>query len=65
MLYALIHWFHLRKILLKSLVLIFLTATLVSPPSSAPDRVPTDEEIKKYRRSWNPPIPVPFFSRSP
>ena len=54
MLHALIHWFQLRKILLNSLVLIFPTATLVPPPPSAPDRVPTDAEIKKYRRSWNP-----------
>jgi hypothetical protein len=51
---AFIHWFHYRKILLNSLALFFLTATVVPAPSSAPDWVPTDEEIKKYRQSWNP-----------
>jgi hypothetical protein len=51
---ALIHWFHYRKILLNSLVLFFLTATVVPPPASALDSVPTDEGIKKYRQSWNP-----------
>ena len=54
MLHALIHWFHLRKILLNSLVLIFLTATASPLPSSTLDRLPTDEGIKKYRQSWNP-----------
>jgi hypothetical protein len=54
MLYALIHWFHLGKILLKSLVLIFLTATASPLPSSTLDRLPTDKGTKKYHQSWNP-----------
>lgn len=54
MVLALIQRFHYRKIVLNSLVLFLLTATVVPPPSSALDWVPTDEEIKKYRQSWNP-----------
>ena len=47
--------FHYRRAFLNSLVLFLLTATLVPPPSSsALDWVPTDEEIKNYRQSWNP-----------
>jgi len=51
---TLIHQFHYRKVLLSSLVLFLLTAIAVPPLSSALDWVPTDEEIKKYRQSWNP-----------
>src|SRR5467141_735379 len=53
--YAITHRFHYRKSLLNSLVLFILTATVAPLPSSSSDRVPTDVEIKKYRRSWNPP----------
>ena len=53
--YAITHRFHYRKGLLNSLVLFILTATVAPLPSSSSDRVPTDVEIKKYRRSWNPP----------
>jgi len=55
MAYAITHRFHYRKSLLNSLVLYLLTATVAPLPASALGRVPTDEEIKKYRRSWNPP----------
>ena len=51
---TLIHQFHYRQVLLSSLVLFLLTAIAVPPLSSALDWVPTDEEIKKYRQSWNP-----------
>jgi hypothetical protein len=51
---TLIHQFHYRKVFLSSLVLFLLTAIAVPPLSSALDWVPTDEEIKKYRQSWNP-----------
>lgn len=51
---AFIQQFSRRKILLNSLVLFLLTVTVVPPPSLAMEWVPTDEEIKKYRRSWNP-----------
>ena len=51
---TLIHQFHYRKVLLSSLVLFLLTAIAVPPLSLAIDWVPTDEEIKKYRQSWNP-----------
>jgi hypothetical protein len=51
---ALIHRFHYRKVILSSIVIFLLAATAVPPPSSALDWVPTDEEIKKYRQSWNP-----------
>ena len=50
----LIQRFHYRKVFLSSLVLFLLTATAVPPLSSALDWVPTEEEIKKYRQSWNP-----------
>src|SRR5207249_5091460 len=33
---------------------IFLTTAAIPSPSSALDWVPTEEEIKKYRQSWNP-----------
>lgn len=46
--------FSRRKILLNSLVLLFLMANVFPPPASAMDWVPTDEEIKTYRQSWNP-----------
>lgn len=45
---------HHRKIIRTSLVLFLLTATVLPSLSSALDWVPTDEEIKKYRQSWNP-----------
>jgi hypothetical protein len=51
---ALIQRFHYRNSCINSLVLFFLTATVVPPLSSALDWVPTDEEIKRYRQSWNP-----------
>ncbi|MCX5723007.1 MAG: hypothetical protein NTX84_00515 [Nitrospirae bacterium] len=43
-----------RNILLSSLTLLFFTVTAIPSQSSALDWVPTDEEIKKYRQSWNP-----------
>jgi hypothetical protein len=52
--YAITHRFHYRKSLLNSLVLFILTATLAPLPASALGRVPTGEEINKYRQSWNP-----------
>jgi len=45
---------HHRKIIRTSLVLFLLTATVLPSLSSALEWVPTDEEIKKYRQSWNP-----------
>lgn len=51
---ALIRQFSLRKTFLASLALLLLIATVAPPPSLAMDWVPTDEEIKKYRQSWNP-----------
>ena len=50
----LIQQFHSRKIFLSSLFLFLLTALVVPSLSLAIDWVPTDEEIKKYRQSWNP-----------
>ncbi len=46
--------FALRKIVLRSLAIFLLIASAAPSPSSALDWVPTDEEIKKYRQSWNP-----------
>ena len=43
-----------RNILLSSLTLLVFTMTAIPSQSSAVDWVPTDEEIKKYRESWNP-----------
>ena len=54
MLLTFIQRFHYRKIFLNSLALFLLTAIAVPPLSLALDWVPTDEEIKKYRQSWNP-----------
>ena len=59
---TLFHWFHYRRALLNSLTLFLLTATFVPPPSSsALDGVPTDEEIKRYRKSSNPLSHGPVF----
>ena len=60
--HTLFHWFHYRRALLNSLALFLLTATFVPPPSSsALDWVPTDEEIKRYRKSSNPLSHGPIF----
>jgi hypothetical protein len=61
---VLIQWFHHRNIFLSSLVFFLLTATAVPPPSSALDWVPTEEEIKKYRQSWNPLSHGPMLLQS-
>ena len=53
MIFAIFQKIHNRKTFLSSLVLL-LTVTAVPAPSSAVNWVPTDEEIKKYRQSWNP-----------
>jgi hypothetical protein len=54
MMVAVIHRYPYFKIFLSSLFLFLATAIAVPAPSSALDWVPTDEEIKKYRQSWNP-----------
>ena len=55
---ALIQQSSYRKTLLNSLILFLLpfllTVTVAPLPTSALDWVPTEEEIKKYRKSWNP-----------
>ncbi|MDP1768364.1 MAG: hypothetical protein Q8L74_06105, partial [Nitrospirota bacterium] len=45
---------HCRKTLLRLLALFVLTSAATPFQSFALDWVPTDEEIKKYRQSWNP-----------
>jgi len=54
MLRTLIQRFHYWKILRNLLALILLSAIALPPQSSALDWVPTEEEIRKYRQSWNP-----------
>jgi hypothetical protein len=51
---AITHRFHYRKSLLNSLVLFILTATVAPLQASALGRIPTGEEINKYRQTWNP-----------
>lgn len=55
---ALIQQSSCRRTHLKSLILFLLaflvTLTVAPLPTSALDWVPTEEEIKKYRKSWNP-----------
>jgi hypothetical protein len=51
---TLVQPFQSRKSLLGSLAFFVLMATAIPSQSSALDWVPTDEEIKTYRQSWNP-----------
>lgn len=51
---TLVQRFQYRKILLSSFALFLLTTTAIPSQSSALDWIPTDEEIKTYRQSWNP-----------
>lgn len=52
--FTLVRRFQLRRISLSFLACFLLTTTAIPSQSSAMDWVPTDEEIKKYRQSWNP-----------
>jgi hypothetical protein len=46
--------FTIARILLLSFLLLFSSALVAQQASQAFDWVPTDDEIKKYRQSWNP-----------
>ena len=54
-------WPPLPLNLLALLSAIFILPLLTTPVTHAWDWVPTDEEIQKYRQSWNPLSNGPIF----